>query len=347
MTTYSLTDLGWSARFLPDEYRKDARPPRVARITTVARDVLGALTPDGPVQLRTPPGTSTGDYATGDWVVLSADGSRADALCPRATLLTRRAAGTGADQQLIAANVDTLGIVTSCNADFNIARLERYLALAASANVLPLVILTKADLCDDPRSYVRQAERLSPLVSAVTLDATAKDAADALKPWANDGQTLALVGSSGVGKTTLSNALTGAQDAVAGIREDDAKGRHTTTARGLLRTRFGGWLIDTPGMRALRLSDAAEGIDAVFADIEDLATQCRFSDCAHDTEPGCAVQAAIAAGTLDEARLHRFEKLRREDAHNSATLQEARAKDKAFGKMVRRVMKESQGRKTS
>jgi ribosome biogenesis GTPase len=273
-------------------------------------------------------------------VITTPDGNRVDRLLNRQTSLARRAAGTGADSQLIAANVDTLGIVTSCNADFNEARLERYLALAASAGCLPLVILTKADLCDDPRDFARRAERLSPLVTALSLNATDPLEAEALSPWCSSGQTLALVGSSGVGKSTLSNAITTITSATQGIREDDAKGRHTTTARGLFATRFGGWLIDTPGMRALRLAGASEGIETIFDDIETLARRCRFSDCRHETEPGCAVQAAITDGTLAEDRLNRWRKLLREDAHNSATLHEARARDRAFGKMVRSVMKE-------
>ncbi len=316
-----------------------------ARITSVARDRLMALAPDGPFPLLPPSKTSTGQFAVGDWVEPDADRIRIAHRYDRLTSLTRRAAGTGADAQLIAANVDTLGIVSSCNADFNEARLERYLALAASAGCLPLIILTKSDLCDEPRDYTRRAERLSPLVTAIALNATEPEAVDMLAPWCKNGQTLALLGSSGVGKTTLNNGLTGMSDATQGIREDDAKGRHTTTARGLLPTRFGGWLIDTPGMRALRLTDAAEGIEAVFDDIERLALACKFSDCSHETEPDCAIQAAIASEDLDADRLARWRKLKREDAHNSATLHEARAKDKAFGKMVRSVMAEKHGRR--
>ena len=147
--------------------------------------------------------------------------------------------------------------------------------------------------------------------------------------------------------STLSNALTGGHLATAGIREDDAKGRHTTTARGLYRTRAGGWLIDTPGMRALRLSDARAGVDAVFADLDEIARTCRFSDCRHEGEPGCAIAAAIAAGEVAPERLRRWQKLRAEDARNSETLAEARARDKSFGKMVRNVMKEKTRRRDS
>lgn len=344
MTDYTLTDLGWSAPFRAQIAAEDL--PHVARITSVARDRLFALSQSGPQTLLPASDRTTAAYAVGDWVITTPDSLRIAQTLTRQTALTRRAAGTGTEAQLIAANVDTLGIVTSCNADFNEARLERYLALAASAGCLPLVILTKADLCDDPRSFARRAERLSPLVTAIALDATDPLETEMLAPWCRAGQTLALVGSSGVGKSTLTNALTTEIIATQGIREDDAKGRHTTTSRGLYQTRFGGWLIDTPGMRALRLTDAAEGIDAVFEDIDTLARSCRFSDCGHTTEPGCAVQAAIASGTLAEDRLHRWQKLRREDARNSAALHETRARDKAFGKMVRRAMAEKRHRES-
>mgnify|MGYP003643536008 CR=1 FL=1 len=340
MTDLTLKDLGWSPFFAAQTDTET--PDNAARIATVARDRIGALTPQGPITLRTP--GSTGDYAVGDWVLTTPDGTAVDRLLDRQTSLKRRAAGHNVEAQLIAANVQTFGIVTSCNADFNPARLERYLALAASAGCLPLVILTKADLCDDPRDYARRAERLSPLVTAITLNATDPGEIDALAPWCRDGQTLVLAGSSGVGKSTLSNLLTGGDAATQGIREDDAKGRHTTTSRDLARTLFGGWLIDTPGMRSLPLTDVADGIEAVFEDMEALATACKFSDCAHDTEPGCAIQAAIAAGDLDSDRLARWQKLKREDAHNSAALHEARARDKSLHKMYRGAQSAKKGR---
>jgi len=256
LTPLSLADLGWSAHFAAQVSDETAHP---ARLSAVARDRITGLTPDGALQLLPPPEIPTGAFAVGDWVLFDPGRGRILRRLTALTELGRRAAGTRAGHQLIAANVDTLGIVTSCNADFNAARLERYLALAATAGCLPLVILTKADRCADPRSYVRQAERLSPLVTALALDATDRVQADALAPWCRGGQTLALVGSSGVGKSTLLNALGDQHAPTQGIREDDAKGRHTTTARGLFRTRAGGWLIDTPGMRALRLADARAG----------------------------------------------------------------------------------------
>ena len=156
---------------------------------------------------------------------------------------------------------------------------------------------------------------------------------------------IGLTGVPGVGKSTLLTGLTGVAAPTRGIREDDAKGRHTTTARALRRMSNGGWLIDTPGMRALRLTDAEEGIEAVFADIEELAHTCRFSDCSHEGEPGCAVQTAIDDGSLDPKRLDRWRKLHRENARNSETLAQSRARDKDFGKMIRRVKSDLKGRK--
>ena len=169
--------------------------------------------------------------------------------------------------------------------------------------------------------------------------------ASRLAAWCGRGETVALAGSSGVGKSTLANALTGAELATRGIREDDARGRHTTTVRSLHRTLAGGWLIDTPGMRALRLADAAEGIAAVFDDIAALAGDCRFGDCGHGDEPGCAVQAAVAAGRLDPGRLARWRKLAREDARNTATLAEARARQRAQGRFFKSVKREIRRRK--
>ena len=331
--TLSLADLGWSGHFA--RQLEDAPASLFpARISGVHRDRLDALSEAGPLSLL--PGLETGSYAPGDWVLT--DGQRAEAPLERQTLLKRRAAGTDARVQLIAANVAVLYIATSCNADFNPARLERYLALAHEAGCFPVCVLTKADMAEDPRSYERETARIDPMLAVEAVDARDAGEVARLMAWCGPGQTAALVGSSGVGKTTLMNGMTGRADATQGIREDDAKGRHTTTARALRPMTHGGWLIDTPGMRALRLHDAADGIDALFSDIGDLAAQCRFSDCGHESEPGCAVRAAIEAGDLDEGRLARWRKLRREDARNAATIAEARAKDRQFGRMVREAM---------
>lgn len=336
MTKLTYADLGWTAHFAR---QADAETIHPLRITEIHRSAVTALGTDGTLSLAVPDGTGT--LAVGDWVAAT-DGTVVQVF-DRESGLKRQAAGEAAREQLIAANVTTLGIVTSCNADFNERRLERYLVLAADAGCLPLVILTKADQAEDADDYVQKAERLSPLLTAIAIDATDPLEIKRLHPWCRTGDTLALVGSSGVGKTTIRNALTGEHAATQGIREDDAKGRHTTTSRAMTRTLAGGWLIDTPGMRALPLMDVAEGIEVVFADIEELALTCRFSDCAHDTEPGCAVQAALANGTLDADRIRRWQKLKAEDMRNTETVAEARRRDKVFGKMVKGAMARKRG----
>ena len=328
MTSLTLAELGWSDFFANQDLPDGALP---CRVSSVHRDLVTALSPAGRRDLTVPAGT--GVLAVGDWVLEEA-GSVTQVL-DRKSLLKRRAPGEEAREQLIAANVDTLGIVTSCNDDFNPARLERYLVVAAEAGCLPLVILTKSDQTEETADYIRRTEQLSPLLTAIAINAKNPEDIARLEPWCRTGQTLALVGSSGVGKTTIRNALTGGAAATQDIREDDAKGRHTTTSREMARTHAGGWLIDTPGMRALRLADVADGISAVFEDIETLASECRFSDCAHGPEPGCAIQGAVAAGQLDADRVRRWQKLTAEEARHSETLAAARARGKGFGKVVR------------
>lgn len=324
MTFSDFDGLGWSSHFAA-QVAPDAQ---IARISAVHRDAAQAFAPQ-PLRLRVPMGTS--QIAVGDWV--THDGHSVTRILERRTEIARGAVGEARARQLIAANVDTLAITTSCNADFNVARLERYLALAATAGCLPLIVLTKSDQHADPGALVRQAQALSPLVTALALDARTE--ADRLAPWCRDGQTLALIGSSGVGKTTLQNGLTGSDEATQGIREDDAKGHHTTTARFLRPTLAGGWLIDTPGMRELRLAGAETGIEEVFSEITDLAAQCRFRDCAHEGEPGCAVQAAVDAGELAPERVARWRKLERENRHATESLAQTRARHKAFTKRVK------------
>ena len=328
-----LSSLGWTPHFTrqvdPDESLSPARVAAVHRShLTVLPEGLRLFVPDG-----------TGRYAVGDWV-LHDDAHVLRRLEPT-TELSRKAAGDGAERQLLAANVDTLGIVTSCNADFSVARLERYLAVAFSAGCLPLVILTKADQASDPERYLSEAQRLSPLVTALMLDARDPEEVARLHPWVGPGHTLALVGSSGVGKTTLQNALTGVEALTQDIREDDARGRHTTTARNLRPTLAGGCLIDTPGMRELGMLEASEGISAVFADIEELAQGCRFRDCAHQGEPGCAVQAAIDAGNLEGNRVRRYQKLEREDRLHTESLHERHLRNRSWAKATRAGMQRS------
>jgi ribosome biogenesis GTPase len=278
-----------------------------------------------------------GGATIGDWILLDEKTHRPSRVLTRRSVFKRKSAGTGRRVQLIAANVDTLFLVTSANQDFNIARLERYLALAAEAEVAPVVLITKADLVSDATDYIAQARRLMAALVVEAFDARSIDVLKSLKPWFAPGQTVALVGSSGVGKSTIVNTLAGADvQATHGIREDDARGRHTTTGRSLHRLANGTWLMDTPGMRELQIVDVAGGLEEVFADIAELAAACRFTDCTHANEPGCAVQAAIESGTLDAARLKRYAKLQREEARNTENLADAHARNQRFGRMQKR-----------
>ena len=335
-----LQTLGWQPHFAQqismDELAE--RPP--VRIVEVHRNALHVIGDgiDETIPFRQ-------DVTVGDWMMLDRGHPPSSRVLDRKSLVKRRAPGTDRQVQLIAANIDTAFVVSSCNQDFNIARLERYIALAFEAGITPVIVLTKSDLIDDPQAYVDQARAISGLVPVVTLDARGDEPGAKLAPWCKPGQTVAFLGSSGVGKSTLTNALAGTQSIeTRAIREDDAKGRHTTTRRQLHRVPAGCLVLDTPGMRELQLTGAASGIDDVFADLYDLSTRCRFNDCRHETEPGCAVLGAIERGEIDPARLRRWRKLMAEDAFNSASLAERRTRDKAFGKMVRQIKTLKSGR---
>ncbi len=338
----SLDELGFNAFFASQMAADTDLVPH--RISEVHRDRLSALSPAGTSTLTTPPPARTGDYAPGDWV-LADDCGRVLALLKRQSLIHRRAPGDAARLQLIAANVDVLFITSSCNADFNPARLERYLAVAYEAPCLPVIVLTKADLSDEVQSYVTQAQKLDAKVSVLAVNAKNPDDLARLSALCGPDQTGALVGSSGVGKTTLTNGLSGRADATGAIREGDAKGRHVTTNRALRPMLNGGWLIDTPGMRALRLEEASTGIDTLFEDITALAAICQFSDCAHGAEPGCAVNAAVAGGKISPERRARWDKLKSEDQRNSATLAQSGGRKQQSVRQARKAAKISRRQK--
>ncbi|MDA3888518.1 MAG: ribosome small subunit-dependent GTPase A [Allgaiera sp.] len=333
----SLTALGWSA-FFGDQLKPDETGFARLRIATVHRSRLTAESEAGPVRINLPIHANTTDFAVGDWVLADAETHMFRRRLERKALLQRRTEGART-QQLIAANVDTLFIVTSCNDDFNPARLERYLALANEAGTNSVIVLTKVDQVADAARYQQEAAALQRGLTVVTLNAKAPDAATVLAPWCGLGQTVALVGSSGVGKSTLLNTLAAKsrEDAqpTGGIREGDAKGRHTTTSRSLHAIAGGGWVIDTPGMRTLHDSDVAAGLETLFAEITELAPHCRFRDCTHAHEPGCAVQAAIRAGTLDPARLDRWRKLLKEN-HTNTPVQSGPRGNKILARRKRR-----------
>ena len=315
----SLATLGWSA-FFDDQLGPADAGLEPVRIATVHRTRMTAETVTGPARLKLPASANTADHAVGDWVLAEPGTRTLVRRLDRKTLLQRRTEG-GRSPQLIAANVDTLFIVSSCNEDLNPARLERYLAVANEAGMTPVVVLTKADRVADAGPWRDRVAGLQRDLAVVTLDATSPDSVPALAPWCGAGQTVALVGSSGVGKSSLLNTLAAKAAAEAqptgSIRETDAKGRHTTTSRSLHAIAGGGWVIDTPGIRALQVSDMSVGLDVLFAEISELAPRCRFGDCTHSHEPGCAVQAAVIAGTLDATRVDRWRKLMEENRTNT------------------------------
>jgi ribosome biogenesis GTPase / thiamine phosphate phosphatase len=315
----TLTALGWSAFFDVQLEPEEAGLDRM-RVATVHRSRMTAQSVRGQVKLQLAPKANTADYAVGDWVLVEPDTALLRRRLDRKTVLQRRTEG-GTAPQLIAANVDTLFIVTSCNDDLNPARLERYLALANEAGTTPVIVLTKVDQVPDAGPYLEQVAGLQRGLTVVTLNANSPEAASALAPWCGEGQTVVLVGSSGVGKSTLLNTLADKApeqaQATGDIREDDSKGRHTTTSRSLHGISGGGWVIDTPGIRTLHISDISVGLDVLFAEIAELAPDCRFRDCTHAHEPGCAVQEAVAAGTLEQARLDRWRKLLEENRSNT------------------------------
>ncbi|GAA5217145.1 ribosome small subunit-dependent GTPase A [Corallincola platygyrae] len=338
-STISLTLLGWQPFFQQQLSLVEYETAQIARV--IAHHRSAYVLQMEQAQFSLPITSSLPSMVLGDWLLVD-DDQRFMRQLDRKSLFKRKAPGTKLGEQLIAANVDTLFIVCSLNHDFNLSRIERYLALAYEADVEPVVVLTKQDLCDDADCKRQQIQALDPLLMVVSVNALDGDCCEPLLSWCQPGRTVSLLGSSGVGKSTLTNTLMGnTVQVTAGIREDDSKGRHTTTARSMHLMPTGAVLIDTPGMRELQLTDCEEGVNQAFADIDELAQQCRFADCQHNGEPGCAVQKAVDVGELDPRRLDNYFKLMREQARNSASLADRRAKDKQFGKMVKSVMSES------
>lgn len=346
---HSLFQIGWKNHFNQQLSIDELENMSPYRVTHVYRNRLVLLGEAGEQDLDLSRYPELLECTIGDWVLLPDTINQDSSLPPRRlerlSLFERKSPGSNTSQ-MIAANVDTAFIVSSFNQDFNLSRIERYLALSKEADTTAVLVLTKADLIDEQQQqeYLAQLSVLAKKLSIVTVNALDKADCEELADWCGKGQTVVLLGSSGVGKTTITNALCSLNEKTATIREDDAKGRHTTTERPLFFTDAGGLILDCPGMRELQLSDCEEGVRAVFSDIEELANDCKFADCQHNNEPGCAVRIAIKQGTLEDRRLNNFQKMLIEQARNSRTLAESHQQDRKLGKLYKSVQSAKRNR---
>lgn len=314
-----LDKLGWQSYFQQQLGTDELAESVPARIAQIHRNHCVIWSERGEQRLDVGLFPDPGDLAVGDWLLMPRSGERPLRMLKRKTRLARKESGHGSNEQLIAANVDTLFIVTSCNEDFNPARLERYLALAFGAGVTPVIVLTRADLIDDVTPFTTAARQLHPEVSIESVDARHAETLVRLQPWCLSGQTVAMVGSSGVGKSTLINSLADAGQETAATSAEDNKGRHTTTSRSLHPLKEGGLLVDTPGMREFQLAVGIQNIEDAFPEVSALLGRCKFNDCRHQSDAGCAIQAAIGSGALDARRWQSYLKLRTEQANTGAS----------------------------
>ncbi|NOT35409.1 MAG: ribosome small subunit-dependent GTPase A [Candidatus Eisenbacteria bacterium] len=347
----TLFDYGWNSEREASVVSHRARGLAPARVTRADRDRFVLVTEFVPCE-----GQVAGAFrhrasrpsefpAVGDWVLIEpTDGggvTRVHELLPRAGVLSRRAPGELEEEQVMAANVDVVLLVAGLDGDFNPRRIERFLAAVWEGGAQPVVVLNKADAHPEPQRAADEVSAVAPGVPVVTLSALAGDGLGALDRWLEPGRTLALLGSSGVGKSTLANRLLEtAQFATGAVRETDSRGRHTTSHRELVRLASGALLVDGPGIREMQLWDAGSGVASTFEDIEALAARCRFGDCGHAQEPGCAVRSALASGALAQERYASWLKLAREQRafaarHDARARLELKRKSRSITKSLR------------
>jgi ribosome biogenesis GTPase len=346
-----LARIGWRDRAFPADA---ADGLAIARV--VAQHRAGYQLHDGDTLFNAQPAARflkrdlepTARPAVGDFVLHThAKPPVIEVILPRLTELQRGAAGESGQRQIIAANIDTVFVLNGLDGDFNPARIERYLLLVQASGASPVLVLTKADQ-GEPEEALAELGRRMPDLPMYAINSKSADSVAPLLAWLGPGHTAVLVGSSGVGKSTLTNTLLGeTRQATASVRESDSRGRHTTTHRALIQLPSGGCLIDTPGMRELKLTGEEELDEGQFADIEDLAQACRFGDCAHGSEPGCAVRAALDDGLLDAARWQNYLKLRDELAAAADTLESRlrrKGEERVITKALGRRLDEKYGR---
>jgi ribosome biogenesis GTPase len=340
----NLNDLGWDDGFAAALQPHDnCNPGRVSAQHRGEYDVLteaGELRARVTGRLRHEASSGTDLPAVGDWVALREQAIHA--VLPRRSAFLRKVNLGASEAQVLAANIDTVFVVSGLDADFSPRRIERYLTLAWESGATPALILTKADLCDDPLAMLLEAEQVAMGVSVHLVSNVTGEGVDELGQHLAPARTIALLGSSGVGKSSLANRLLGVEVQATKSLAEDGTGRHTTTARELFRLPGGALLVDTPGLREVQLWDADEGIDQAFADVDELAADCRFNDCAHTREPGCAVQQAIEEGQLPRERLQSYRALQRELARlarkqDARLRSEERKKRVAFAKSLRKT----------
>ena len=356
----NLIDLGWNEFFASGFEPFKSRGLKPGRIAEEHRELYEVFCEEGQFKAEVSgkfrfEAQSRADFpAVGDWVAVNIlpqeERAIIHAVLPRKSAFSRRAVLSGGmpetggrtDEQVLAANIDTLFLVSGLDNDFNLRRIERYLSAAWDSGAMPVVVLNKADICDDVAAKIGEVEQVAPGVDILSISAATKEGLENVRTYLKPGRTAALLGSSGVGKTSIINCLLGENRMkTTEVRVDDSRGRHTTTHREMIILPEGGIVIDTPGLRSFKVWDGEEGIARLFDDIEKLALRCRFADCSHTGEPGCAIQSALSDGSLDPKRYENYRKLQKEQRFLASrkNQRDVRKQQRAMGKRFKQYHK--------